>query len=79
MRRMLLGLIAFYQRAISPHLPASCRYVPTCSEYARVAIQRWGALRGGWMGLKRILRCNPLHKGGYDPVPELPDGAIRRD
>ncbi|NLD34291.1 MAG: membrane protein insertion efficiency factor YidD [Clostridiales bacterium] len=79
MKRMLLGLIAFYQRAISPHLPASCRYVPSCSEYARVAIQRWGALRGGWMGLKRILRCNPLHKGGYDPVPELPDGAIRRD
>ena len=79
MKRMLLGLIVFYQRAISPHLPASCRYVPSCSEYARVAIQRWGALRGGWMGLKRILRCNPLHKGGYDPVPELPDGAIRRD
>ena len=79
MKRAMLALIGFYQRAISPHLPASCRYVPTCSEYARVAIQRWGALRGGWMGLKRILRCNPLHKGGYDPVPELPDGAIRRD
>ena len=79
MKRMLLGLIVFYQRAISPHLPASCRYVPSCSEYARVAIQRWGALRGGWMGFKRILRCNPLHQGGYDPVPELPDGAIRRD
>ena len=70
MKRALLGLIAFYQRAISPYLPASCRYVPTCSEYARVAIQRWGALQGGWMGFKRILRCNPLHKGGYDPVPD---------
>ncbi len=79
MKGLLLRLIAFYQRSISPHLPAACRYVPTCSEYARVAIQRYGALKGGWMGLRRILRCNPLHKGGYDPVPELPDGAIRRD
>ncbi|MHC1785990.1 MAG: membrane protein insertion efficiency factor YidD [Christensenellales bacterium] len=75
----MLRLIAFYQRAVSPHLPGACRYIPTCSEYARVAIQRYGALRGGWMGFKRIMRCNPFFKGGYDPVPEPPDGAIRRD
>lgn len=79
MKRLLLSLIAWYQRALSPHLPDACRYIPSCSEYTRVAIQRYGAARGSWMGLKRILRCNPLHKGGYDPVPELPDGAIRRD
>ncbi|NLD52752.1 MAG: membrane protein insertion efficiency factor YidD [Clostridiales bacterium] len=79
MKGLLLRLIAFYQRAISPHLSATCRYVPTCSEYTRVAIQRYGTLRGGWMGMRRIIRCNPLHKGGYDPVPDLPDGAIRRD
>jgi len=79
MKRLLLSLIAFYQRAVSPHLPNACRYIPSCSEYTRVAIQRYGALRGGWMGLRRILRCNPFHKGGYDPVPEPPEGAIRRN
>jgi putative membrane protein insertion efficiency factor len=79
MKRLLLTLISFYQRAVSPHLPDSCRYIPSCSEYARVAIQRYGALCGGWMGLRRILRCNPFHKGGYDPVPEPPEGAIRRN
>ncbi len=79
MKRLLLRLIVFYQRQISPHTPASCRYTPTCSEYARVAVERYGALKGGWLGFKRIMRCNPLFKGGYDPVPELPDGAIRRD
>lgn len=79
MKRLLLWLIGFYQRRVSPHLPDACRFVPTCSEYARVAIQRYGALRGGLMGLRRVLRCNPFHKGGYDPVPEPPDGAIRRD
>lgn len=79
MKRALLSLIGFYQRVISPRKPASCRYLPTCSEYARVAIQRYGALWGGWMALKRILRCHPFRKGGYDPVPEPPDGTIRRE
>lgn len=79
MKRLLLSLIGFYQRTISPHLPNACRFIPTCSEYARVAVQRFGALRGGWMGLKRILRCNPFCRGGYDPVPEPPDGSIRRN
>lgn len=69
MKRLLLALIAFYRSAISPHLPPSCRYTPTCSQYAMQAIQEYGALRGGWMAFKRILRCNPFHPGGYDPVP----------
>ncbi len=79
MKKLLLGLIAFYQKALSPHLPPSCRYTPTCSQYTKTAIERFGALRGSFMGLWRILRCNPFAKGGYDPVPELPDSVIRRD
>lgn len=79
MKRLLIALVRFYQRAISPHLPASCRYQPTCSQYALTALTRFGAVRGGWMALKRILRCNPFSRGGYDPVPELPDAVIRRD
>lgn len=79
MKRMLMGLIRFYRRAISPHLPNSCRFTPTCSQYALDALEQYGALRGGWMSAKRILRCNPFHKGGYDPVPERPEPAIRRD
>ena len=79
MKRVLLFLISFYKKSLSPHLPAACRYTPTCSLYAFSAIERFGALRGGWMGLKRVLRCNPFSKGGYDPVPELPDSVIRRN
>ncbi|MDI9519691.1 MAG: membrane protein insertion efficiency factor YidD [Bacillota bacterium] len=79
MKKLFLKAIDFYQKAISPHLPASCRYTPTCSQYAKTAIERYGALKGGWMGFKRIMRCHPFHKGGYDPVPDLPDSVIRRD
>lgn len=79
MKRLLLWLIRFYQRALSPHLPAACRYQPTCSQYALTAVERYGAFRGGWMAFLRILRCNPFFKGGYDPVPEPPDLVIRRD
>jgi putative membrane protein insertion efficiency factor len=68
-KKLLLLCITIYRRAISPLLLPSCRYVPTCSEYAFIAIQRYGALRGGWMGLKRISRCHPWHPVGYDPVP----------
>jgi putative membrane protein insertion efficiency factor len=67
-RRVLISLLKIYKVAISPLLPPSCRFVPTCSEYAREAIERYGALRGIWMGLRRLLRCHPFHPGGYDPV-----------
>jgi len=69
MKHVFLALIRFYQKALSPYLGKNCRYTPTCSQYAAEAIQKYGALRGGWMALRRILRCNPFHKGGYDPVP----------
>jgi putative membrane protein insertion efficiency factor len=69
MKRLLLGMIRFYQRYLSPLHPPCCRFVPTCSEYARQAVERYGAWKGGFLALKRILRCNPLFPGGYDPVP----------
>ncbi len=72
MKRLLLALITFYQKAISPYLPNACRYTPTCSQYAAQAIREYGAAKGGWMAFKRILRCNPFHEGGYDPVPPRP-------
>ena len=70
MKKILLGLISFYQHAISPYFPARCRFTPTCSAYAYQAIHKYGALRGSWLALKRLLRCNPFYKGDYyDPVP----------
>jgi putative membrane protein insertion efficiency factor len=68
MRIILVSLLKFYKATVSPWLPPSCRFVPTCSEYACEAIERHGALRGSWMGLRRLLRCHPFHSGGYDPV-----------
>lgn len=68
-KRLLLWLIRFYRRNLSPLHPACCRFQPTCSQYALEAIQKYGALKGGMLALRRILRCNPLCKGGYDPVP----------
>ncbi|MBR1644209.1 MAG: membrane protein insertion efficiency factor YidD [Bacteroidales bacterium] len=65
----MVGLIRFYQVAISPLLPAACRYTPTCSQYAIEAIVKHGPLRGGWLALRRILRCHPFGGSGYDPVP----------
>ena len=79
MKRALLWLIRFYRRYISPRTRPSCRYIPTCSQYAQTAIQRFGAARGGAMAARRILRCHPFAKGGYDPVPEWPSATIRRD
>ncbi|MHB1318844.1 MAG: membrane protein insertion efficiency factor YidD [Anaerolineae bacterium] len=67
--RVILGAISFYKRFLSPILPPSCRYYPSCSTYAQEAVTKYGALRGGWMGIKRISRCHPFHPGGYDPVP----------
>lgn len=68
-KRALLWLIRFYRAALSPHHPACCRFTPTCSQYALEAVEKYGALKGGWLALRRILRCHPFGKGGYDPVP----------
>lgn len=65
---IILKIIKFYQDYISPLLPKSCRYYPTCSTYTVTAIEKYGIIKGSWMGLKRILRCHPFHPGGYDPV-----------
>lgn len=69
MKTIFLAAIRFYRAFLSPMFPPSCRYVPTCSAYALEAVTRYGARRGGWLALKRICRCHPFHKGGYDPVP----------
>jgi putative membrane protein insertion efficiency factor len=70
MKKLMLALIRFYQKHISPAFPARCRYSPTCSRYAYEAITKYGALKGGYLALKRFLRCHPFHKGDYfDPVP----------
>ena len=69
MKAVLLWMIRFYRKVISPARPPCCRFIPTCSAYALEAIEKYGALKGGWMAFRRILRCNPFHKGGYDPVP----------
>lgn len=69
MKSLLLGLIRLYRQFISPALPPSCRYYPSCSSYALEAVERYGAWRGGWLALKRLIRCHPFSAGGYDPVP----------
>jgi hypothetical protein len=68
-KTIALLLIRFYQKLISPMLPASCRFIPSCSEYTYQAIERYGIVRGGWLGLRRISRCHPWNPGGFDPVP----------
>lgn len=70
MKHLFIGLIRFYQKAISPFTPASCRFLPTCSAYGIEAIQRFGAIKGGYLAIKRISKCHPLHPGGVDLVPE---------
>jgi len=70
--RLLIALLRGYKRWLSPLLGPRCRFVPTCSEYAMQAIARHGALRGGWLAVRRIGRCHPLHPGGHDPVPPAP-------
>lgn len=72
MKLVLKALIRSYQILISPLLPATCRYTPTCSAYALGAIDCFGPWRGSWMAIKRVVRCNPWHEGGYDPVPVMP-------
>ena len=68
-RSIVLWLIRLYQKTISRALPPSCRFIPSCSEYAYQAVEKYGLIKGGWLGIKRIARCHPLNPGGYDPVP----------
>ena len=70
MKKILIWLIRFYQKCISPMFPAKCRYYPTCSQYTLEAIKQYGAIKGTYLGIKRILKCHPFHEGGYDPVPK---------
>ncbi|GAC90920.1 membrane protein insertion efficiency factor YidD [Anoxybacillus flavithermus] len=70
MKHIFILLIRFYQRFISPLKPPTCRFYPTCSHYGLEAIRRFGAFKGGYLTIKRILKCHPFHPGGFDPVPE---------
>lgn len=79
MKRMMTSSLRFYKRKISPLLPPACKYIPTCSEYAIIAIERFGPGYGSYLAAKRLLRCNPFAKGGYDPVPGEVDTTIRKD
>lgn len=83
----VMGAIRFYRRHISPALPPSCRYHPTCSAYALTSVERFGVVRGGWLAVRRIARCHPFSAGGFDPVPDAlrptrqtigPQGPVRR-
>lgn len=70
MKKLMLRLIRFYQKGISPNRPPCCRFTPTCSQYAYEAITKYGALKGGWLAFRRLMRCNPFYKGDFfDPVP----------
>jgi putative membrane protein insertion efficiency factor len=69
MKKVLISLIIFYRKLISPLFPPSCRFQPTCSQYALDAINKYGPVKGSWFAIKRISRCHPFHPGGYDPVP----------
>jgi putative membrane protein insertion efficiency factor len=66
---LVLGLLRFYKQYVSPAMPPSCRFTPTCSEYTYEAIERYGVIKGGWMGIRRLARCHPWNPGGHDPVP----------
>ncbi|UZQ54039.1 membrane protein insertion efficiency factor YidD [Trichothermofontia sichuanensis B231] len=78
MKFLLILPIRFYRTFISPLFPPVCRFQPTCSQYAIEAIERFGPIRGSWLALRRLLRCHPLHPGGYDPVPPLEASTPRR-
>ncbi|TVP56369.1 MAG: membrane protein insertion efficiency factor YidD [Gemmatimonadales bacterium] len=77
LRTVVIQLIRFYQAAISPYTPPSCRFTPTCSSYAIEAVDRFGVLRGGWLFIRRFGRCHPWGGEGYDPVPPAPESSPR--
>ena len=79
MKQIFIWLIKGYRMFISPMFPPTCRFQPTCSMYAIQAIERFGAFRGCWMAIRRILRCHPFHPGGYDPVPEVGDRCCHHE
>ncbi len=80
MKRVLLWGIRFYRSAVSPYKGGPCcRYTPTCSQYAKTAIERYGAVKGSRLAMWRLMRCNPFSKGGYDPVPEDPCTTLRKE
>jgi len=68
MKFLVLDILGVYKAVVSPFLPSACRFEPTCSEYSREAVEKYGAVKGTWLGVKRILRCQPFCKGGHDPV-----------
>jgi uncharacterized protein len=68
MRKLIVAILRLYKLALSPILPSACRYYPSCSDYMRQAVEKYGPARGVWMGIKRIARCHPFHQGGLDPV-----------
>ena len=74
-RTLFVGAIRLYQKLVSPRLGANCRYRPTCSAYTAEAIDRYGILKGGWMGVRRVARCHPFRQGGWDPVPDRGERA----
>ncbi|HBQ65096.1 MAG TPA: membrane protein insertion efficiency factor YidD [Clostridiales bacterium] len=77
MKTVLLGIIAFYRKILSPVKPSCCRFVPTCSEYAREAIDSHGVVRGSFLAVRRLLKCHPFHEGGFDPVPQTAQRTLR--
>ena len=78
MKYILIGLLRMYKKIISPMLPNSCRFHPTCSVYAMEALEKHGVLNGTWLAIKRVLKCHPFHKGGFDPVPGQAPTLFRR-
>jgi putative membrane protein insertion efficiency factor len=78
LKQLLLALIRFYQIVISPLKPPTCRFYPTCSHYGLEAVKRFGPVKGGWLTIKRILKCHPFHPGGFDPVPEKQEDRPQR-
>lgn len=75
MKTLLIQLIRAYRNFISPLFPSSCRFQPTCSQYAMEAIATYGSIRGSWLAVRRILRCHPFHPGGYDPIPAADESS----